>query len=88
MIDKNLIYNKPLKKRNSYFMSALEITVRDEENNVHNSDEKQISNIKSLHQKNNDIVNVTLKNKNADLPTQHIFKNIIVTAISDENKKI
>lgn len=61
--------------------------MRDEENNVHNSDEKQISKIKSLHQKNNDS-ECNVKNKNADLPTQQIFKNSIVTAISDENKNI
>ena len=75
MIDKNLIYNKSWKKRNSYFISTSEITVRDEENNVHNSDEKQISKIKSLHQKNNDS-ECNVKNKNADLPTQQILRTV------------
>ena len=41
--------------------------------------------IKSLHQKKNDLVNITVKTKMQT--SQHIFKNSIVTAIIDENRR-
>ena len=67
------------------FISTLKISVSDEENKTHNNNEKQMLKIKSLHQKKNDLVNITVKTKMQT--SQHIFKNSIVTAIIDENRR-
>ena len=59
--DKKLIYNKPSKKGNSYLISTLKISVSDDKNNTHSNNKCQ--KIKNLHQKKNDLVNITVKTK-------------------------